>query len=549
MITALLLPLTAMQAEAHEGMWLPDQLPLLAEELKKQGATMPADRLAKVDKGPLAAMVDLDDRCSGAFVSADGLIATAYHCVGEAMRHASDRGENLFETGFYAADRKDERWAGPTFSVKVTLSMEDVTEEVLAGTKKVEPEERQKRIDNHTRALEKRCERPGVHCEVIAFDQGASYKLVAQQEFKDVRVVYTPPRSVGYYGGDADNWQWPRHSGDFAFLRAYADSENRPTAYRADNAPFKPAAFLPPAKQAPEAGGFVMVAGYPSGTYRWKSAAEIDFARDSAYPRRIATLADVLEILNRFAEQDERTANIVDPRILSLNNQMQYMQGNLDAFRRIDANRRKWRFERDLAAWIAEDPARTAQYGTVLDTIHRLQAEESSTAARDHVATQLRSHSVMFDTGLKLYRLAKESNKRDADRAKGFQERDRPAFADGLDAVDERYAFKVDMAITRYFLDRLLSLPDSMRIPELDNWFASQRGETYDERLENAITRLYTSGADLSDPARRRALMDTSVWYLERSGNPWFELSAALLPYYERLEGSRATRNARWAEV
>ncbi len=546
MITALLLSTFAI---AYEGMWLPEQLPALDAELQKHGAKMRGERLAQLDRGPLAAIVDLDDRCSGAFVSDEGLIVTAYHCVGEALRHASERGENLFETGFYAADRSEERWAGPTFSVKVTLSMEDVTDQVLAGTRRLEGAERRRRIENHVRALEKRCERPGVHCEVVPFDQGASYMLVAQQEFKDVRVVYAPPRSVGYYGGDADNWQWPRHSGDFAFLRAYADADNQPVPFRPDNRPFAPRAYLPTARRAPEEGGFVMVAGYPAGTYRWRSAAEIDFARDSAYPLRIDTLADVLAIMERHAQDDPRVANTVGPRILSLNNQKQYLQGNLDAFRRIDANRRKWNFERQLAAWIAADPERNARYGTVLDTIRRLQAEEASTATRDHIASQFEAHGVMFQTALRLYRLAVESTKRDSERAKGFRQRDRPAFADQLDAVDERYAFPVDMDITRYFLDRLLALPDGQRIPELDRWIADQRGDTDEERLENALVALYTEGSSLTDAARRRALMDTSVWYLERSGDPWFELAAALLPFYERMEEAQSEREARWAAV
>lgn len=545
MITALL---TTM-AFGYEGLWLPDQLPLLSDALEANNAGQSGAELARFDQGPLAAIVDLDDRCSGAFVSEDGLIATAYHCIGEAMRHASNRGENLFEDGFYAATRQDERWAGPTFSVKVTLSMDDVTNDVLAGTKRLEGAERRERIDTRIRALAKRCERPGVHCEVQSFDDGSAYKLIAQREFRDVRVVYAPPRPVGYYGGDADNWQWPRHSGDFAFLRAYADDENQPTPYRPDNQPHKPAAFLPPATHSPDVGEFVMVAGYPAGTYRWKSAAEIDYARDASYPRRIATHADILEIMTRLSDRDPKVASVVGPRILSLNNQMQYMRGNLTAFKRIRANERKWRFEGELGKWIAASPERQAEYGNLLDTMHRLQATEASTGARDHLAGQFMAHAVMFDTGMRLYRLALESSKRDNDRAAGFKQRDRPAFADRLDAVDERYAYPVDMAITRYFLDRLLRLPEGSRIPELDNWFDKQRGTSHEDKLENAITRLYTAGADLSDPTRRRALMDTSVWYLEQSGNPWFELSSALLPFYERLEAREAVRESGWASV
>ncbi len=543
MLTALILT-----AAANEGMWMPDQLPDLQEELTELGMETPATELMKLDAAPLGAIVDFD-HCSGAFVSEDGLIATAYHCIGDAMRHASAPGENLFETGFYAANRGDERWAGNTFEVKVTVRMEDVTDTVLRGTSRLDGKARSRRVDNNTKALVKRCEKPGLHCEVVSFDHGAEYQLIAQREFEDVRVVYAPPRSVGYYGGNNDNWQWPRHSGDFAFLRAYANDDNEPTAYRQDNQPYSPEHWLPVAKTSPDNDEFVMVAGYPAGTFRWLTAAEIDYARDAEYPRRIATLADLLEVMRRFAAQDADTANKVGPRILSLNNQLQYLQGNLAAFHRIDANERKWSFETDLARWIAEKPERQEEYGKILDKMHELQASEAATAARDHVATEFVKQSNMFEVAHKLYKLAKESEKKNSERAAGYQQRDRVEFAEWLDSVDEEYEFKVDMVVTRYFLDRMLRLPEDMRIPELDVWFAAQRGRTHDEKLSNAITKLYTAGSDLADASRRRALMDTSAWYLEASGNPWFELARALHPFYERMEDASGAREAQWAEV
>lgn len=538
----------ALTAAANEGMWLPDQLPLLAEDLSELGMPTAPAELARLDRAPLGAIVDLD-HCSGAFVGPNGLIVTAYHCIGDAMRHASHDGENLFETGFHAKTPADERWAGSTFVVKVTTRMEDVSEEVLGSVRKLTGSARAARLDSNIKALVKRCERPGVHCEVVSFDQGSQYRLVAQQEFKDVRVVYAPPRAVGYFGGETDNWQWPRHSGDFAFLRAYASADNAPTGYRPDNRPYTPPNWLKTSPTSPATGEFVMVAGYPAGTYRWRTAAEIDAARDASYPRQIATLADLLDTMHRFSVQDATTANRVGPRILSLNNQLQYLQGNLAAFRRIDANARKREFEDDLGRWIAEDAARQAKYGEVLDGIQRLVAAEASTASRDHVAREFVRQSNMFEVAHKLYKLAKEASLKDPERDPGYQDRDRPGFSDWLDSVDEEYDFKVDMVVTRYFLDRMLRLPEGSRIPELDLWFAAQRGQTHDEKLNNAITRLYTAGSSLADATKRRSLMDTSAWFLERSGNPWFELSMALHPFYERLHDAQDERSAQWAQL
>lgn len=541
--------LSMLPASAGEGMWRPEQAPKLAEELKALGATgVDAATLGKLDGKPLGAIVDLDV-CSGAFVTPDGLIATAYHCISDALQYASNNSEDLFRDGFYAKTRGDERSGGPSLVVKVTLSTEDVGTQVLSGVRKLDGRARFAQIDGNIRDIVARCEsEEGIHCEVANYG-GVEYQLVRQLELTDIRLVYAPPLDVGYFGGDDDNWQWPRHSGDFAFVRAYARADNKPGAYSPDNQPYRPVQYLPVAPIGPKPGEFVMVAGYPGGTYRWSSAAEFDHAQSDEFPRDLKTAREQIALLQFLGDRDQSLAPKVAPQIFQLSNDALYWEGNLIAFKRSNLEDRKWEFEGDLAKWIAADPTRTERFGDVLDRMGGLQAEEGAVSERESVAAAMRNNSLLLDSALTLYQLAVESKKPDKDRPAGFQNRDRPEIAARLGVRDAAYDFRIDQAQLRYFLQRALTLPKGLRIAELDAWFEAQGGKgTLDQRLDDILADLYAN-EDLADPDRRASLMDTTPWFLAQTGNPWFKLAEALNPYYERVAQQKRIRDAAWQEL
>ncbi len=539
--------LLALSASASEGLWRPEQTKELAEELKLLGATTidPA-ALGDLTKAPLGATVDLDF-CTGAFVSPDGLIVTAYHCVTDGLQFASEPGEDLMTNGFYAPTREDERYAGPGFKVHVTLSTRDVGQEVLAGARKLDGRARFDMIEKNIQEITSKCEQEsGVHCEVATYGQGTEYQLVRQLELEDVRLVMAPPLDVGYFGGDKDNWQWPRHSGDFAFLRAYSKSDNRPSTYAPENVAYHPPVYLPTAPIGPKPGDFVMVPGYPGGTYRWRTAAEFDFAMNDDYPRRLKTERDIMQLLSYAAEKDRSLEQMVSARTFNLSNDVLYYEGNLVAFKRTNLAERKWEFEGDLAKWIASDTERASRFGDVLDRIGAIEAEEASVGERDFTATRMRKNSAQLDAALTIYKLALENKKPDKDRAAGFHLRDRTDLIDGFAEADADYNERIDRAILRYFLLEALSLPKGLRIAELDAWFEAQGGKgSPEDRLDNILDDLYIN-EDLVDPDRRKALMDTTPWFLVENGNKWFTLAQALHPYYERLEASKARREADW---
>lgn len=547
MISALLL-LSVSTTHANEGLWRPEQLEDLQPELQELGIDGSIEDLTRLDAAPLGAIVGLD-RCSGAFVSDTGLIATAFHCITEGLQFASRGQENLFSSGWYAQTPQDERWVGPTARARITVASDDVTSEVLAGTKRLDGPDKTAKIDDNIKTLVARCERgPGVRCMVATFGEGAEYQLIEQLELRDLRLVYSPPHSVGYFGGDADNWQWPRHSGDFAFLRAYG-KDGEPAEHDASNEPYTPSAWLTVAERGPQPGDFAMVAGYPGRTYRWRSGAELAHAIDIAYPMRIATSEEVRSILEYYATRDLELAARVGPQILSLTNRIQYLQGNLEAFERTGYRDRKWELDTELGQWIASSPERTERYGTILDDLARLRGDTEATWVRDHVAGQMLRHTTMLSVASRLYKLAEESRKPDRQRESGYQNRDRPAIAAWLEQVDARYDYRVDRAVLRYFLLRAASLPEEQQIPELRLWLEAQgHSGNLEEQIDEEIRELYAA-TQLTVPDKRLALMETSPWFLTGNDDPWFELAAALRPFYDRLQETRDAREAAWHET
>jgi hypothetical protein len=185
-----------------------------------------------------------------------------------------------------------------------------------------------------------------------------------------------------------------------------------------------------------------------------------------------------------------------------------------------------------------------------LDQINALHAEQTANSERDHVAAELRRHTLMLNVSLRLYKLAKESRQKDPDRQAGYQNRDRPEFAEWLDSIDNQYDWRVDQKMLRYFLMRALSLPDGLRIPELDAWFESlPHSGTVEQRIDKELQRLYVQHIELTDADKRRSLMDTSPWFLESSGNPWFNLAARMYPFYERQRDNQQARSGSWREA
>jgi len=288
----------ASAAFADEGQWQPHQLPQLKSELKRIGITMPAEKLADLGKHPMSAIVSLGG-CSASFVSPDGLVVTNHHCAYGAIQRNSSAEKNYIVDGFLAKTRADELPGGPNTLVYVTEKVENVTGRVLQGLNpSLSGRERHALVQSRIKALVAECETDkSTRCSVPAFHRGLEYYRIKQLMIRDVRLVYAPSDRIGNYGGDIDNYEWPRHVGDYAFYRAYVGKDGRPADPSPDNVPYKSKDFLVVSAEGLKNGDPILLAGYPGRTSRYKLPSEIRFARDVDLPAKAAFITADLSVI------------------------------------------------------------------------------------------------------------------------------------------------------------------------------------------------------------------------------------------------------------
>jgi hypothetical protein len=272
---------------AEQGMWMPQQIPDLAARLRALGFAGDPKAFADLTGQPMGAVVSLGG-CTASFVSPDGLIVTNHHCVTGGLQFNSTPQRNLLTDGFLATTRSEELSNGPGSRVFVTTSVTDVTG-AITGKMDASATDRQRNdtIDRRIKERVAACEKAGLRCGVTSFFEGLKYFEIAQLEIRDVRLVYAPAEGIGVFGGETDNWRWPRHTGDWSFIRAYVGRDGKPAVYSKDNVPYKPAHWLKVSAQGANPGDLVFVVGYPGRTMRHRTFAEIRETTEWTLPRSV----------------------------------------------------------------------------------------------------------------------------------------------------------------------------------------------------------------------------------------------------------------------
>ncbi len=525
------LALAPPSARADEGMWLPEQLPAHAPELKRMGLELPAAQLADPMGQPLGSIVTLGF-CSASFVSPDGLIATNHHCVSGFLQYLSDGEQDRNEDGYLAGSRAEEAWVGPGSEVGVVEKITDVTDRVLAGVKKkTKDPQREAIVSRNQKAVVAACEegRPNVRCDVSAFWGGAEYRLIERRRLRDVRLVYAPPDPVGQYGGEIDNWMWPRHGGDFALLRAYVAPDGGAAEHAEDNVPYQPPHHLTVDPGGVKPGDFVMVAGYPGGTYRYRTARALRFARDTSYPWTVALYDEMIGILGDHAGRSDEARARLTAHIGYLENGRKYRQGMLDGFTGSDVVARKEAAEERLMAWVEADPKRAKAYGPALAELDRIADEDERTYAGDALSGWLLGIDLL-NAAYTSWRWASEQEKPDLERDAGYQERDRERRVGRLERLEKTMWVPSDRDVLKLLLEKSMALPpDQQPGPVLD--LVKRWGG-----VDAALDKLHApaDGSDLpkmADTAYRVGLLGQDRAALAKSSDPWVQLAIALDAY------------------
>ena len=529
--------LAAQIAQAGEGMWVPQQLPEIAGPLKKAGLKLSPQQISDLTGDPMGAVVALGG-CTASFVSPNGLVVTNHHCAYGAIQLNSTAENNLIKNGFNAPTTADEVSAGPNARVFVLDEITDVTKDAKAAiaTAGDDALARTKALEAFEKKLIADCEaEAGFRCRLYSFSGGNTYRLFKNLEIKDVRLAYAPPGSVGKFGGDIDNWMWPRHTGDFAFYRAYVGKDGKPAAFSKDNVPYRPKHWLKFADQPLGAGDFVMVAGYPGSTNRYALAAEFDNTAQWTYPTIARHYKNQIAMVEAAGKQNADIQVKYAATMAGWNNTSKNYDGQLEGFKRIDAAGQKQREEAAVLGWLKGQGAKGQPaldaHAKLLDLL------EQSKATRDRDLTlALFNNTAMLGSATQLYRLSIEREKPNAERESGYQERDLPAIEGGLKQLERRYVAAMDRQLQEYWLNEYIKLPADQRVAAVDAWLGGNDAAA----VKRALDRL--AGTKLGSTEERLKWFAADRKAFEASNDPAIQYAVAVMPTLLKLEQERKTR-------
>ena len=516
------------------GMWLPQQmtLPLHVETFRNMGVALDARTLSNPLASPLNAVVRLGG-CTASFVSPDGLLVTNHHCAQAALQLNTSKklNQNLIEDGFLARTRAEEKSAGPAQRVLVAQAFTDVTARMRDGLEAIkDPVARKEEAERREKLLLAACEldRPSVRCSVGPYFGGAMYIQTENLEIRDVRLVYAPARSVGDYGGETDNWHWPRHTGDWSLLRAYVGKDGNPADYAPDNVPFHPRSYLRVTTAGVKPGDFVMVTGYPATTSRTRTAAEIHHEVEWTLPYRIALAQERYAIAESHVADETETGTKATVMKQMTQNFLAKDKGVLAGLTRGDLLAQKDALDRKIKDWAAQ-PGHEA-YQPAIEKLEQLGVEARRTARVDFDRRTAFEGSRLLGAALTVTRWAEERAKHNEDRKPGFQDRDLRQAVAAQKQLGRVFDRTLDRATFR------LGLVRALQLPELDRpWLAAlldvKPGTKVDEALIDRTLDGWYVGPALEDEKLRVALLETATTaQLRAARDPFLRAAQRIWP-------------------
>lgn len=363
---------------ADEGMWLPLLLDKMNEkEMKSLGMKISAKDIYNINSGSLKdAIVSFGGFCTGEVISSKGLVLTNHHCGFDLIQNHSTLDNNYIRDGFWAKSYAEElpnRGLFVTFIVRI----EDVSKQVLDGvTSGLSESERQSVIDKNIAAIRKNVKREAYQDGFIrGFFEGNQYYMFITETYRDVRLVGAPPSSIGNFGKDTDNWMWPRHTGDFSMFRIYANKDNKPAEYSADNVPYVPKRSLAISLDGVKEGDFTMVFGFPGRTMEYLHSSAVEQIRTINDPDKIAIREKALGVIDGFMRKDEQIKILYAAKYAGIQNAYKKWQGEVLGLTRTNAVAKKKAYEAEFQKRVNANPQWQAQYGSLLGDLEKTYEE------------------------------------------------------------------------------------------------------------------------------------------------------------------------------
>lgn len=366
-----------------EGMWLPMLINKNYDDMKKIGFKLNADDIYNVNNSSLKDAIVSMGFCTGEMISAEGLMLTNHHCGYGSIQYNSSV-ENDYLTNGFVAESRDKELSSPEVIASFLIRMEDVTPQILAATNGLPEAEK----DAKQREIIKKITTDatkGTHYQAIVRDVfgGNQYLMFVYERFPDVRLVYAPPSSIGKFGGDTDNWMWPRHTGDFSIFRVYMGKDGKPAPYSKDNVPYQPKKYLPISMKGINEGDFAMIMGYPGRTNRYAFAKEMQNAVDRANPAIIKLIGKKLEVMKQDMDKDASVRIKLADTYASSANTWKYYIGQNEGLIKLDVIAGKKAVEENFTKWANSNPSTKEKYGNVIANIEKIYDDYKPYALRN----------------------------------------------------------------------------------------------------------------------------------------------------------------------
>jgi len=537
-------------------MWMPEQIAEQGPLLKTLGVENPEIFGDPLKMSHIASL----GFCSASFLSnsakGSGLAITNHHCVAGMLNYMTqaEKKENPNSTadygrsGFYAATQEEERSAGPAQFMYVTQSLEDVTHTVNAGLLAIaDPIARGKQQEENVKALIKEAEagQKDIRAEVKSYFEGERFYLIKKLRIQDVRVVYVPNIQIGNFGGDTDNWHWPRQVGDFAWIRAYVAPDGSSRGYDKDNVPYVPTSILTIEPNGVKEGDLTLVAGYPGHTDRLRTAGDVRWDATQYKPYVLAKYGSFLPFLEALGKEKEEWRLKLDSKIKSFHNTVKKFQSEKSALERIGFLEEKERNQKEIERW-------AAGYSKFAGSIKKMEAMEAD-LRKDWLEFEVYNNFgenaiagivQIFASSITIVRMAQERPKADADRHPDYQKRNWEDIRKKETDSQSRYDSELSQRVLHWVITRAVSLPDN-KIPAFIQMIVPDvaKARISADYITKKIRHLY-SHTQLENLETRLALFNTaSLKKLKSSSDPMIKiaLQLAVLKRQQDDKGRRAS--------
>ena len=540
-ISLIIICLIGSQLFSEEGMYPLSEIHKL--DLKSMGFMIdPVDIYNPRGISIIDAIADLGF-CTGSFVSIDGLILTNHHCSFRAIQSASCKEKDYLKNGFSAGDCSQEVEA-KGYTVRITETYRDVSAEVLGViNNKMSFAQRTKAIEKKTKQLVIEAEKkhPGKRAKVAEMFPGQTYVLFISSYLKDIRLVYAPPHDIGEFGGEADNWMWPRHTGDFSFLRAYVGPDGKPADYSPENVPFHPKRYLKINPRGVNEEDLVFLLGYPGRTYRHRTSYFIAFEKEIRMPYVVQANAWMISVLESLDHRDRSVELKLVSRIKNLSNRLKNYRGKLIGLERIGLIKEKTAQESRLQKFILSRPAHQNRYGSLLERIKKFYQQKTLTADFELTLGFLKGSSYLLYVAHTLYEASIERQKDDSERKPAYMDRNFERTRKRLILRLKDFHQPADTLIFKEFLMRALKLK-GQRITGVDRLLGIKDGKSveanlsgYDQPIDDFLKKAYAE-TRLTRPEVVEKLFVMNSPELKKINDPFMDLAISLYPQYRKLD-------------